>query len=50
MVLQLSAGLKDVLPCIQNADVNRDGRINPLDATLILQYDAGLLPSLPPPA
>jgi hypothetical protein len=28
-------------------DVNCDGRTNPIDATLVLQFHAGLLPSLP---
>ena len=49
MVLQLSAGLKNILPCIKNADVNLDGRINALDAFLILQFHAALIPHLPPP-
>jgi len=35
------------LPCIKNADVNRDARINPLDAQIILQFDAGLIHFLP---
>ena len=47
VVLQLSAGLTDVLPCVQNADANGDGQINALDAAVILQYDAGLIHSLP---
>ena len=47
MVLQLNAGLKNILPCIQNADVNWDRRINSKDAAIILQLHAGLLPPLP---
>jgi hypothetical protein len=47
VVLQLSAGLTDILPCGQNADANGDGQINALDAAIILQYDAGLIHSLP---
>jgi hypothetical protein len=49
MILQLNAGLKNILPCIKNADVNLDGRINALDAFLILQFHAGLINHLPPP-
>ena len=47
MVLQLNAGLKNILPCIQNADVNWDSRINSMDAALILQFHAGFLGRLP---
>ena len=47
MVLQLNAGLKSILPCIQNADVSQDGRINARDAALILQFHVGLLRNLP---
>jgi hypothetical protein len=35
------------LPCFSAADVNRDGRVDALDAVLILQYAAGLVPALP---
>jgi len=47
MILQLNAGLKNTLPCIKNADVNCDNRINALDSQLILQFEAGFLVSLP---
>jgi hypothetical protein len=46
-VLQLSAGLIGSLPCGALGDVNHDGRVNALDAALILQVDAGLLPGFP---
>ena len=35
-------------PCPENADVNGDGAINSLDATFILQFDAGFIDRLPP--
>jgi hypothetical protein len=35
------------LRCHENADVNRDRRINSLDSALILQYTAGLLAGRP---
>lgn len=47
LVLQLDAGLIDVLLCQQNADVNQDLTVNSIDATLILQSDAGLIPGKP---
>jgi hypothetical protein len=47
-ILQLSAGVYPFVPCPWNADVNGDGEIDVLDAALILQYDAGLIDSLPP--
>jgi hypothetical protein len=47
-VLQNSAGLLASLPCPQNGDVNGDGRINAIDAQLILQFVAGFLEELPP--
>jgi len=46
LILQLSAGLIDSLPCQENADLNDDGAVNAVDAALILQFVAGLLPSL----
>ncbi len=49
MVLQLYAGLIDTLPCIKNADVNGDDRINSIDALLILQFGAGLINHFPAP-
>jgi len=42
LVLQLTAGLIDGLPCAENGDVNHDGEIGSVDAALILQMDAGL--------
>ena len=33
--------------CTLWGDVNRDGRVDPIDATYILQYAAELIPSLP---
>ncbi|OGO51099.1 MAG: hypothetical protein A2148_07000 [Chloroflexi bacterium RBG_16_68_14] len=33
-------------PTPPNGDVNKDGRTNSIDATLVLQYVAGLLPSI----
>ena len=48
LILQLSAGLIEDLPCAKNADVNEDGDISAIDSTLILQFSAGLLTSLPP--
>ena len=47
MILQLNAGLKNILPCIKNTDTNGDGAINALDALLVLQYEVGFLDSLP---
>ena len=47
MILQLNAGLKNILPCIKNADTNCNGAINALDAFLILQHEVGFLHSLP---
>jgi alpha-tubulin suppressor-like RCC1 family protein len=35
------------LPCLQNADVNRDGQFNSIDALLVLQYHAGLIGTFP---
>jgi hypothetical protein len=37
-------------PAGRVGDVNRDGDVNSIDAALILQFAAGLLPSLPPTA
>jgi len=45
-VLQLDARLLFRVPCPQSADTNRDGRINAIDAALILQRVAGLIDSL----
>ena len=42
LILQLDAGLLDLLPCAQNADLNGDGEANSIDAALVLQRVAGL--------
>ena len=47
LILQGVAGFFVQLPCPNNADVDGDGFWGPVDAQLILQYDAGLLDSLP---
>ena len=47
-VLQLEAGLRSSLTCMQNAYVDGNYDISSSDAALILQYDAGLLDHLPP--
>lgn len=47
LVLQLSAGFIEELPCYWNADVSEDGEIDSLDALLMLQFVAGLIESLP---
>ncbi len=48
LILQLSAGLINTLPCPDAGDTSGDGTTNPLDAALILQFSAGLIGSLPP--
>jgi hypothetical protein len=47
LALQDNAGFADV-ECPSGADVNGDGRIDSLDASLILQYTASLINHLPP--
>jgi len=47
-VLQYNAGLVTSLACLELADVNGDGRVDAIDAALILQFVAGLIDSLPP--
>ena len=47
-MLQFNAGLLGVLPFAENGDVNGDGVINSIDASLILQFTAGLLDTLGP--
>ncbi len=37
-----------LLPCPGGADVSLDGTTNPIDAALILQFQSGLIRSLPP--
>jgi hypothetical protein len=46
LVLQLSAGLLDSLPCKSNADVSGDARVDSRDAAVLLQFSAGLLDEL----
>jgi hypothetical protein len=41
------AGLLPSASCQQNADVNHDGRVNSIDASLVLQYAAGLINRFP---
>ncbi|MCH7580895.1 MAG: hypothetical protein IIB22_11680 [Chloroflexi bacterium] len=48
LILQFSASLVGELLCQDVADVNQDGSVDALDATLILQFAAGLLESLSP--
>jgi hypothetical protein len=48
LVLQSAAQLIQRPPCNTAADTNRDGNTQSTDATLILQYTAGLLGQLPP--
>jgi len=43
LVLQLTAGLVDGLPCEEHGDVNGNGDVDAVDASLILQKDAGLI-------
>jgi hypothetical protein len=43
IILQWTAGLLLQVPCAGTADVSGDGAINAIDATLILQYVAGLI-------
>jgi hypothetical protein len=46
-ILQADVGLLPVSAlCADNADVNGDGRINPIDAVLILQYTAHIIDHL----
>ena len=47
LMLQLFANLKVSVPCQNVADVNGSGVIGPVDAMLVLQFDAGLLSHLP---
>lgn len=46
-VLQYSAGLLNPLPCAERADIDGDGFVGALDAALLLQQAAGLLPYVP---
>lgn len=49
LLLQLHGGLIPTLPCGENADARTDGKIDSRDATLILQYVAGLITHVGPP-
>ena len=44
---EVVAGLLSHATCQQNADVNRSGRLDAIDATLVLQVAAGLLSGFP---
>ena len=46
LILQLITKLLASLACEDVGDVNGDGRIDSLDALLILQYAVGLIDSL----
>lgn len=48
LVLQITAGLIQALPCLVNGDANEDGIVNAIDATITLQFGAGLIDRLPP--
>lgn len=43
LLLQMTAGFVDSLPCGGVADVNEDGAVTATDAALILQFDAGMI-------
>lgn len=43
IVLQYVAGLRNTVPCPDEADVDNNGRLTSVDAALILQIDAGLI-------
>ena len=45
LVLQFNAGLLRTLSCPQNADVDTNGHITSVDALLMLQRIAGLIPA-----
>jgi hypothetical protein len=47
--LQVDADLLDSVANYPSGDVNQNGRVNSIDAALVLQYEAGLLHQLPPP-
>ncbi len=42
-ILQFSAEMIDELPCHDQADVNGDGHVDAVDATIVLQIVAGLI-------
>jgi len=43
----VAAALLTSLPCPDAGDVDQDGAATVIDATLILQYTAGIIASLP---
>jgi hypothetical protein len=45
-ILQLAAELIYRVPCLDGSDVNRDGDVNTIDASLVLQFVAGLIDEL----
>jgi hypothetical protein len=47
LILQLTAGLIDELPCDSGADADANGEIDTRDAALVLQFVAGLLDEFP---
>jgi hypothetical protein len=49
IILQMFARLIGSVPCQISSDVNDNGGVGPIDATLILQYDSGMLATLPMP-
>ena len=48
-MLKYDADLIATLPNLGSADVNQNGRVDSVDAAMILQYVAGLIRTLPPP-
>ncbi len=48
LVLQLHARLIPPSPCPRDSDVNGDGRTDSRDALLLVQFNAGLIATLPP--
>lgn len=49
LILQLEAELVGSLINEPSGDVNESGRVNSVDAALVLQYEARLIDALPPP-
>lgn len=47
LMLQVSAGLLQTVPCPLNVDVNGDGQLSSVDPALVLQLLAGLIHTLP---
>jgi len=47
-ILQFHARLITSLPNVGSADTSRDGRIDSVDASLVLQLTAGLIQGFPP--